>query len=224
MQLLVAVQSHSFAILLPIIVVIVCFLSVAVPAARIDGILRQRAGAATSVRIRFGEFTLVVPKDRFLAYGFERAAYSAQGFVTTVNVPAAFVASAVSLLVAKRPRWAPPGMMPWQWLVLTYPLYSVPAWIFVGWALDTCIHRRQMRAAIAWASTLLSCASGSLAIGLRFGMTESERANPDLLQSYIVGFAIWACLLLIPCIALLRSQRGKRQLARSCPTEPGIAE
>jgi hypothetical protein len=203
------VQLRSFAASLPLIVVIICFLYVAIPAARIDRMPMQRAGAANSVRLQFGEFTQLVPKERFLAYGFERATYSARGFIATLNVPAAFVASAVSWVVAKRPRWAPPGLMPWQWLVLIYPLYSLPAWIFVCWALDACVHRRPMPAAIGWTSAVLSCAFALLAIGLRFGTTEADRANQDLPQSYIVGLAFWACLLTIPFIALLQSSRRK---------------
>lgn len=202
---------RSFAASLPVIVVTVCFLHVAIPAVRTHRMLMQRAGAATSVRLQFGEFTQFIPKERFLAYGFERAAYCAQGLIVTLNVPAAFVASAVSWLVAKRPRWAPAGVMPWQWLALTYPLYSLPAWIFVGWALDSCVHRRRMPAAMGWTSAVLSCAFALLAIGLRFGTTEPERANQDLLQSYIVGLAFWAGLLTIPFIALLRSSPRKRR-------------
>lgn len=176
----------------------------------LENIVRMsREKIAAHYSLQFGEFTQPVPKERFLAYGFERAAFSAQGFVAALKVPAAVVAAALSWLVAQKPRWAPAGLMPWQWLVLTYPLYSLPAWIFVGWALDACIHRRPIPAVVGWTSAVLPCAFALFAIALRFGMTEAERADQDLLQSYIVGLAFWACLLTLPLIGLLRSSRGK---------------
>jgi len=169
--------------------------------------LARAAGSAPVVSFQFGEFTQTIPRKRFLAFGFERAAYSRQGLVAALNVPAVFVSAPISWIVAQRPRWTPGGLMPWQWLVFTYPVYALPAWIFVGWALGSCIHRRPVRAVVGWGSAVLAGAFASIAISLQFGMTEAERANQDLLPSYIVGFAFWACLLTLPFVAMLRSRR-----------------
>jgi hypothetical protein len=99
--------------------------------------------------------------------------------------------------------------MPWQWIAITYPMYALPAWVFVGWALDVWVRRRRMPASIGWVSGILSCGFAFLALGLRFGLTEAERNGQDLLMSYVVGFVLWAFLLAVPFIVWLRCTRLK---------------
>lgn len=204
MQPLEILRRSSFVKLLPAVAVTGCLLDFMVPAVRTALVLRERAGEAASVRIQFGQFAQIVPRNRFLFYGFERAAYSTQGLITVLNAPAAFPSALVSWLVAHGPRWTPAGLMPWQWIAITYPVYALPLWAFVGWGIDLWVQAKRMPTSVGWLSGLLSCASALLALGLRFGLTEGQWNGQDLLGSYITGFALWTFLLAIPFGAWIR--------------------
>lgn len=194
----------SFTVCLPAIVIAGCLMEVVFPAVRVDLGLRNIAGTAPSVRVNVGEFTMVIRKDRFFSFGFERASYTAQGVIVALNMPAAFVATLVARVVAQGPRWSPAGLMPWEWIAITYPLYALPAWIFIGWALDILIKGKRMPSWIGWASLALSCGCAILAIGFRFGFTDAERQGQDLLGAYTAGFILWAVLLTLPFVAQMR--------------------
>ncbi len=203
------VRRCRFAVLLPVLILVVCLLDVIVPTVRIVLALRQHAGTTGSVRIQFGQFVQIVPREKFLSYAFERATYSTQRVIVALNAPAAFFAALVSWLVAHRPRWTPEGLMPWQWIALTFPIYGLPAWSFVGWGVDVWMRRRRMPASIGWVSGVLACGLALLSLSLRFGLTEAERSGQDLLMSLVIGFALWAFLLAIPLVGWIRFTRLK---------------
>jgi hypothetical protein len=205
----VTVRRLRFAALLPLLILVVCFLDVLVPTLRTVLALRQHASAGHSVRIEFGQFVEIVPKEKFLSYAFERATYSTQRFIVALNAPACFLAALISWLTVHRPRWTPGGLMPWQWIAITFPIYALPAWWFVGWSVDIWVRRKRMPAWIGLASGLLSCGLALLAFGLWSGLTDAERGGQDLILGIIIGFPLWAFLLAIPFGGWIRSTRLK---------------
>jgi hypothetical protein len=58
-------------------------------------------------------------------------------------------------------------------------------------------------------SVILVLLSLVLSAGLRFGLSESERAGDALLMSYIFGFALWSLLFAFPLAAWVRQRFRK---------------
>lgn len=160
--------------------------------------------------------TRIIRKEDFLAFSFERASYAQQGFVAAINTPAIFVAAVVSYAAVMKPRWTPHPLMPWQWLVVSYPIYMLPAWIFLGWSLEALFGTKRMPGWAGWTSFTVACGFACLAVAFRFGFSAAEREGQDLLGSYIVGLLLWAALLILPFAAAIRCKR--RRIATPVPT------
>jgi len=203
-------DSVSFAILLPILVLLVWLVLVIVPTARFALHLRQVAnGSGTgTVFLQLGQFTVHVKRERFLTFSLETVSLSAQRPIIVLNAPASFVGGLVSLIVAQRGNWGPSGMMLGAWRTLMYPIFALPAWFFVGRAVDAFVRRSRLHVWNVWVGSVLALISAALAFGLRFGMTASERQVSEQSDWFAAGFALWTLLFATPLVAWLRS-RGR---------------
>ena len=97
-----------------------------------------------------------------------------------------------------------------------YPIYALPAWIYIGFAIDAMIGRRHIRRWNMILSMLLALTCASLFCGFRFGLPAAEREGQERLSWFIDGLALWAVLFSIPVMAWLR-QRRRRTLAKNEP-------
>jgi hypothetical protein len=180
-----------------------------VPALRFFFHLKQMAHGSGSVSLASGEFVFTIPSDRFLFVEFDRAGWWAEKPITILNTPAKFVETLVSLVVAHKGYWWPPSLLPSTWHALIYPIYALPAWIYLGLAIDALIGRRRAYRWIVILSVFLALTCALLFCGFRFGMPAAEREGQERLSWFIDGFAIWAVLFSIPVVAWMRqTKRG----------------
>jgi hypothetical protein len=136
------------------------------------------------------------------------AGWWAEKPATILNAPAKFVEVVVSLLVAQKANWHPASLLPSTWHALIYPVYALPAWIYIGFGIDAGIGRCLVRRWNVVLSLFLSLTFAVLFCGFRFGMSAAEREGQELLSWFIEGFALWAALFAIPFFAwLLRRKR-----------------
>jgi hypothetical protein len=198
--------SRSFAALLPILALIFSIGLLMGTTAAYFYTLKHAAHGSDSVSFGTTPYRFVIRSDSFFRFAFMSAAMWAIKPITILNAPAHFVDLLISYAVSRKPFWSPNffGMAAWQ--CLTYPFFAIPAWSYVGLGLDAFFDRRRIGKKSMVLSLLLSVIFGTIAVGLRFGLTPEERRQQDLLPSYIAGLSLWGLLFLFPFIAWLREK------------------
>jgi hypothetical protein len=198
----------SFTLLLPIMEMGFSAVLVAVPALLLFSRLRHAAGGSQSAALAVGQFQVVVPSHEFLIFSVEMACLSAEKWITVVNAPAKFIESVLSLMLFQTTNWTPTSILTFCWHDLIYPIYAIPAWIYVGRVVDALLKRDQVRRGNAIASLVLAILSGLLFSLIRFGLSSSDRQDEHL-SWLISGFALWAALFAVPSVVWL-SQRARK--------------
>lgn len=161
-----------------------------------------------------GELVMKIPSDRFLPVAFDRAGWWAEKPITILNAPAKFVEVFVSLLVAHKGNWHPASFLSSTWHALIYPVYALPAWLYVGVGVDALMGRCLIRRWNASLSVFLALTFTVLFFGFRFGMPAAEREGQELLNWFIDGFALWGVLFAIPFAAWLLRRKRQAGLLR----------
>jgi hypothetical protein len=203
--------------MLPIIELLSAAIIMIVPTLRLFTRLKLMAHGSASVSLAFGEFVVNIPSDRFLSFAFDRAAWWAEGPITILNTPAKFVEPLVSLIVAREGHWWPRSLQSYAWHVFIYPIYALPAWIYIGFAIDAAIGHRRVHRWNVILSVLLALTCALLFCAFRFGVPAAKRAGQESVNWFIdYGFAIWAVLFSIPVLAWMR-QKKRRTLVRNEP-------
>lgn len=108
----------------------------------------------------------------------------------------------------------PASLLPSTWHALIYPVYALPAWIYIGLGIDAGIGRCLVR---RWNVVLSLCLALTFAVlfcGFRFGMSAAERESQELLSWFIEGFALWAVLFAIPFVAWMLRRKRETPLVR----------
>jgi len=151
-----------------------------------------------------GQFS--IPAEHLFRISIEMSAIRQQGTITLLNAPGHLLFLLICVLVGHSSHWSPAFLSPAVWRVLSFPLCALPAWFFLGRALDACFASTGLRRVdFAIALTLLFLFL-ILAAGLRFGLSPEERAGQYLLFCYIDGFAMWASLMTVPLFAWIRQK------------------
>ena len=202
-------RPNSFVYLLPLLELLFGAATMFVPALLFFFRLKHMAHGARSVSLSLRDIVMTIPSDRFLRVAIDRAGWWAEKPATILNAPAKFVEVVVSLLVAHKANWHPASLLPSTWHALIYPVYALPAWIYIGLGIDAGIGRCLVRRWNVVLSLFLSLTFAVLFCGFRFGMSAAEREGQELLSWFIEGFALWAALFAIPFIAWML--RGKRK-------------
>ena len=190
----------SFSVLLPIADLLVAAALVLVPALLFFFRLKHTAHGSGHV------------VESFFSFAFFRAAAAAEKAIAVLNAPAHFVDLNVSLLTSRTTawtsystsRWYPAWLGLWPGRSLTYPIYALPAWFYVGRGVDALLGRRGVRTGNMVFSLMLAVVAIVICFSLRFGLSSEERK--DDVNLYIEGFALWACLFAIPFAAWFRQK------------------
>jgi hypothetical protein len=208
-------RLSSFAYLLPLLELLFGAATMLVPALLFFFRLKQMAHGAGSVSLSSGDIVMTIPSDRFLAVAFDRAGWWAEKPATILNAPAKFVEVVVSLVVAHKANWHPASLLPSTWHALIYPIYALPAWVYIGLGIDAGYGRCLVRRWNVVLSLFLALSFAVLFCGFRFGMPAVEREGQGLLSWFIEGFALWAVLFAIPFVAwMLRRRKRETPLVR----------
>jgi hypothetical protein len=201
-------RRTSFAWLLPLVELSFWAMIAIVPALVFFFRLKQMAHGTGSVTLSSEEFAMTIRSDRFLAVAFDRAGWSAEKPLTILNASAKFVEVLVSLAVAHKVYWYPASFLRSTWHAIIYPIYALPAWIYVGMGIDNGISRRPISRWNAALSAFLTLTCTALFCGFRFGMSVAEREGEELLNWFIAGLALWAALFAIPfAVWMLQKKR-----------------
>jgi len=211
-------------VVLPIAELLLAAALILVPALVFFFRLKHAAHGSGHVLIHTGQFRTLVPFEGSFSFAFFRATAAAAKsiIVLNINTPASFVELIVSLL---RPpfsgtRYSTSSWYP-GWLglgpgrSLTYPIYALPAWFYVGRGIDALLARRRVGTGNMVLSVVLAGVAIAICCGLRFGLSPWE--HQDQVGPYIEGFALWACLFAIPLVAWFR-QRLRERLPENLPT------
>ena len=155
---------------------------------------------------------MMIPSNRFLSVAFDRAGWWAEEPVTILNAPAKIVEAFVSLIVAQKANWYPASLLSSTWHSLIYPIYALPAWLYVGVGIDALMGRCLVRRWNAALSVFLALSFAVLFFGFRFGMPAADREGQERLSWFIDGFALWAVLFAIPFAAWVRWRKRRVRL------------
>jgi hypothetical protein len=206
---------RSFSVVLPIAEVLLAAGLILVPALVFFLRLKQAAHGSGHVLIHTGEFQTLVPSEGFLSFAFLRATAAAAKSLTVLNTPASLVEHIVLLL---RPPsngtwYSASGCYPawlglWPGRSLTYPIYALPAWFYVGRGLDGLLAHERVGTANMVLSVVLAGVAIAICGGLRFGLSPWERR--DQVSWFIEGFALWACLFAIPLVEWFRQKVARK--------------
>ncbi len=205
-------RLNSFACLLPLLELLFGAAIVFAPAFLFFLRLKHMAHGAGGVSLAVGEFVIKIPSDRFLPVALDQAGRWAEKPVTVLNAPAKFVEAFVSLLVAHKANWYPESILSSTWRAVIYPVYALPAWLYVGVGIDALMGRRPVRRWNAALSVFLALSFVVLFCGFRFGIPSADREGQELLSWFIDGFALWAVLFAIPFAAWMLWRRRTRLL------------
>ena len=162
----------------------------------------RAADGASAVTIHFGQFQETLPRQRWFPFAFERVAARFSKPITAANIP-----GTVGEIL-----WHPTSMSVYEWRTFTYPFFSLPAWWFVGRALDCLLGRRRVGLPTLVIGSILSLVCLVILLGFTFGLSTADRAE---VAWVFPGLAFWALGFGVVPLAGLRQQRrqGARQAA-----------
>ena len=192
-------RTGSFWLAIPIASVLLSAGLVVIPAFR--DYLRLQHAARGARFLTMGEF--VVSTDHLLRMSMGMSAFRHQGTIILLNAPGQLLYSIICVSV-RGSRWYPASIDPALWLIFSSSFCALPAWWFVGRAIDALFAGKGLRRADLVIGVTLFVVFLALTTGLSFSLSPEDRAGQDMfLWSSIYGFALWAGLMTIPVIAWL---------------------
>lgn len=199
--------------LLPLLCLLLWVCLVAVPVTLTYVQLVQTAHGAPSARVTLAHVILAVPRSDFLSF----AASSSLPFEHVLKI-AGLPGLALDLLTSRfastwPDNFAPDGMDTDAWQAISYPIYALPFWCFVGFGLERLLSRRRLN----WPALLLG--TSLCAFCLLMAVMSPFEQDPDPgAGSYLVAFSLWVVLFgIFPAAWVL--QRKRRRTQSSAPNQ-----
>lgn len=137
-----------------------------------------------------------------------------QGLMMFLNLPGLLPYAPVSIVLQHEIKASPLWAFPALWMVLLLPLCAVPAWSFVGRAIDGFLGKKRLFWGEMILSILLSLVCLTLCGGLLFGISKSERGDNGLFNWGIAGFVSWAALFAFPAITWFRQRKHSTNMPK----------
>ena len=197
-------QGIKLSIVLPVFALLLSVTAFLVPAYQGYQALRAAPMRGSMIVLGTGTNTFELPRNRAAQTACFMAALSTEGKIVALNMPAHFVQLLISLSLGKSVHWFPESLGPALWRVVGFPIFAAPAWCFVGNGLDNLVRMKRARNTSLVTSIVLGVLFAALALMLRFGLTESERNEQEMLSYYIFGLALWSFLFAVPAFARVR--------------------
>lgn len=199
----------ALSLWLPLLAVLLSAAIVLVPTVRDYLRWKTAIGNGDKLMLTMGKFQMMIPREHMLRSAVEMNAMREKGTISLLNAPGQLLGAFASQLAVHHANRFPDSLGPFLWKVLSLPLFAIPAWFFAGRGIDGLFLRRRMRLFDLVLSAILVLLSLALSAGLRFGLSESERASDEMLVSYISGFAWWSLLFAFPLSAWVRQRLRK---------------
>jgi len=197
----------SFTLLLPVISLLIAIGIIVVPALHFYYRLKPLAHGSEPITLRAGEFQMEIQPKELLPFSFQRATWWAEKPITILDVPGLFVGLPISWLLSLT-NWNPElALFPLQWRPILFPVYALPAWLYVGCGIDGLLGRRRVGRINMIFSIVIATAFALMCGGLECGISAAERQGQARLGWSIQGLALWTLLFAIPSVAWLIQRR-----------------
>lgn len=208
-------QRLSYSVLLPLITLVVWAVLVPTPALMNCLSLLRESHGGDPVHLYFGNFGVVVPRDRLFLFSLDHSAYQQNKLIRGINTPGLIADSLISLSSSWPENWYPAAFTSAvSWGGVAYPFYCLPWWWFVGRGFDGVTARRR----IGWLSLLIGCLLSFACAFLGTGFLISESASRRVPGLWIdLGFIFWAVLFAITPMACWRQRRRLRKAVVADP-------
>ena len=196
----------SFSLLLPALsltLTIVFFFGIA---ARRYEYFRRTAQGRDEIRLVGQGITMEIKAKEFRPMAALGAAFRLERPIIVLDFPGHFGALAISYAFYHGPFSGPSFLSAGLWECITYTLFALPAWWFVGLGIDSLFGRRHMGGKSAVVGLTIGILFTVAATGLRFGMSPEQRREQDQLPFYIAGLYLWGLLFVIPFAGWLRQR------------------
>src|SRR5260370_21899099 len=127
-------------------------LIVVIPATFIFLNLRSGIGNSHRVSIDVGNFGIMtLPRENILSFAISSATFRASHTIAAMNMPGFVGDILISLPTTWPTTWIPRRFTLDTWRCISFPIFSLPAWWFVGRGVEALFGSRRMR----WPSLLL---------------------------------------------------------------------
>lgn len=199
-------------LLLPILCLLqwVCF--VAIPITLEYAHLLQGSHGLSVIRLTTGPFTATVPREDFFRFA-ANAPMRYEHLLKVSNLPALALDLLTSRLASSWPENATPrGVDTQAWQSITYPLYCLPFWCFLGFGIDRLRAKQRMSWPALLFGTVLFTVCALLLLGFTFGISGSD---PQDGKWIVEGFGLWAALFALFPLAWAAQWRAVRQSSRA---------
>ena len=169
------------------------------------------ARGAKEITVRGGRYTTTIPRERWLAFALESASVQCSRAITGSNIPGTAGEVLISLPTSWPESWHPDGLTLPAWRAVTWPLFCLPAWWFVGRGLDGLLGGRRLHWVSLVTGSILCVFFAVLFIGLRVTLEANDRADPWV----FCGLGFWAVAFGLPPFAWVKQWRRKRSARMS---------
>jgi len=178
----------------------------AVPATLFYFSLQQIAHGGSAAYLHAAEFSMQLPRERFLSFALTSAASRFGHTIDALNVPGTVGDALLN-------NWQHISVLRRMTLdsrrALTFPMFCLPAWWLVGRGLDRLTARWSAHGALYLTGTALCIGCCVLAIGLRFETDAADRMDETW---PIWGLTLWAVLFGVLPFAWWRQREASRTL------------
>lgn len=197
----------SFSTLLPLLSLTLWFVLVPTQTAYVYARLTQLSHGAPEIYLRSGDFTISVPRSRFLAWSLNGIAAREAHFVEAMHLPGMLGEIFSSLPTSWPDSWYPASWTLDAWRFVSWPLFCPPFWWFAGLGIDTLLAWRHPRWWTLLIGSLLCAGFLILLIGIRSVESPHERATDTWIWC---GCCLWVLLFAaFPAAWLRRAFAGK---------------
>lgn len=169
--------------LLPLLSLVAAVVLVACPTTLVFLRLEVIAQHSDHAVFTAGNFRANVPRDRFLTDALMWGTWPTAHTIAAIDIPGSLA------MTLPRPQSLPLD----TWRAVLFPVSSLPFWWFAGLGCEAALRRRRLHWSVLLLGTILMVCFLAMALGLRFGLSPSERAESDLTW-VICGMSLWVAL------------------------------
>jgi len=210
----------TFAIILPLAEIFVAAVILAVPALVVFLKLVSLAHGTGVAHMQFGQFSRTIPREDFVSFAAQTSSFGSSHLLTALNMPGFLGELLVDLPTAWPESWRPAGVSLESWRALIWPVFSLPAWLLVGYGVDALLGWRKLHWSVLLTGTLLCVISVVLLAGLTIMYFTSERDDSAFI---LWGFSLWSALFATLPAVWIRRWRSRRAEARAA-RQAAVAE
>jgi len=211
----------TFAIILPLAEIFLAALILAVPALLVFLNLENLAHGTGVAHLQFGQFSQTIPREDFVSFATQTSSFESSHLLTALNMPGFLGELIVDLPTAWPESWRPAGVSLESWRALIWPVFSLPAWLLVGYGVDALLGWRKLHWSVLLTGTLLCVIFAVVLVaGIAVDTFTSDRGDDGFL---FCGLSLWSALFATLPAVWIRRWRSRRAEAKAA-RQAAVAE